>query len=201
MLGFKFTVSPFAFFQVNTNVFEKMLNEIASFLKISENTIVFDVCCGTGAIGICLSKSAKKVVGFELVEAAVENARKNVELNKEIIEVGKCEYFAGRAEITMPEVAKQYSDKESTIVGIVDPPRSGLHKDVLKAIRTCKGLDRLVYVSCNALTQMRDLKDICYASEKKRRAPAFKPIRCVGADLFPHTNHVESIVFLEREAN
>lgn len=106
LLGFKFTVSPFAFFQVNTNVFEKMLNEIASFLNINDSTIVFDVCCGTGAIGICLSKTAKKVVGFELVEAAVENARKNVELNKDLIEAGKCEYFAGRAEVTMPEIAK-----------------------------------------------------------------------------------------------
>lgn len=58
LLGFKFTVSPFAFFQVNTNVFEKMLNEIGSFLKIDTQTIVFDICCGTGAIGICLSKFA-----------------------------------------------------------------------------------------------------------------------------------------------
>jgi tRNA (uracil-5-)-methyltransferase len=106
LLGYKFTVSPFAFFQVNTNVFEKMLNEISSFLNINENTIVFDVCCGTGAIGICLSKNAKKVVGFELVEAAVENARKNVELNKDTIDAGKCEYFAGRAEVTMPDVAR-----------------------------------------------------------------------------------------------
>lgn len=159
LLGYKFTVSPFAFFQVNTNVFEKMLNEIATFLNINEQTIVFDVCCGTGAIGICLSKKAKKVVGFELIEAAVENARLNVALNKDTIEAGKCEYFAGRAEVTMPDVARQYSgnwrenvtnDTGHTIVGIVDPPRSGLHKDVLKAIRTCKGLDRLVYVSCNA---------------------------------------------------
>lgn len=86
LLGFKFTVSPFAFFQVNTNVFEKMLKEISEFLQIKEDTIVFDVCCGTGAIGICLSKSAKKVVGFELVEAAVENAKENVRLNSGVID-------------------------------------------------------------------------------------------------------------------
>jgi tRNA/tmRNA/rRNA uracil-C5-methylase (TrmA/RlmC/RlmD family) len=94
---------------VNTNVFEKMLNEIASFLQISTETVVFDICCGTGAIGICLSKVAKKVVGFELVEAAVENAKENVQLNPEIAPE-KCEYYAGRAEILMPDVSKTYSD-------------------------------------------------------------------------------------------
>ena len=78
LLDFNFLVSPFAFFQVNTNVFEKMLNEIASFLNIGKDTVVFDICCGTGAIGICLSKFAKKVIGVELVEAAVQNARQNV---------------------------------------------------------------------------------------------------------------------------
>lgn len=57
----------------------------------------------------------------------------------------------------MPDVAKEFSDKSNTIVGIVDPPRSGLHRDVLRALRTCKGLNKLVYVSCNAETQMRDL--------------------------------------------
>ena len=129
-----------------------MLLEIQKFLNITTDTVVFDVCCGTGAIGICLSKTAKKVIGFELVEAAVENAKENVQLNKGVIEPEKCEYHAGRAEIMMPEIAKSLSETKSTIVGIVDPPRSGLHRDVLRAIRTCKGLDRLVYVSCNALT-------------------------------------------------
>jgi tRNA/tmRNA/rRNA uracil-C5-methylase (TrmA/RlmC/RlmD family) len=86
-----------------------MLNEIAAFLNITPETVVFDICCGTGAIGICLSQHAKKVVGFELVEAAVENAKENVRLN-EAIGPEKCEYYAGRAEILMPEISKKYSD-------------------------------------------------------------------------------------------
>ena len=196
--GFRFTVSPFAFFQVNNSVFEKMLAEMENFLNMQENTILFDVCCGTGAIGICLSKKASKVVGFELVEAAVKNAEENVAINGNLIDAGKCQFHAGRAEYTMPTIAKEFSDKTSTIVGIVDPPREGLHRDVLRAIRCCKGLNRLVYVSCNAESQMRDLQYLCYAAEKKRPAPPFIPIKCVGADLFPMTNHVESMVFLER---
>ena len=118
---------------------------------------MFDICCGTGAIGICLSNLAKKVLGFELVEAAVVNARENVEMNKEKIEKDKCEFHAGRAEYLLPDIAKKWSDKNTRIVGIVDPPRSGLHRDVLRALRCCKGLNRLVYVSCNAVTQMRDM--------------------------------------------
>lgn len=160
--------------------------------------MLFDICCGTGAIGICLSGKAQKVVGIELIESAVENAKENVKLNEGKIDPNKCEFYAGRAEELLPNIVKEHSAKGAKIVGIVDPPRSGLHKDVLTALRTCKGLDRLVYVSCNPQSQMKDLKYLCYETSKKRRAPAFKPLKCIGADLFPHTNHVESIVLLER---
>lgn len=108
LADFKFTVSPFSFFQVNIPVFEKMLIEIASFLNMDrEKTTILDICCGTGAIGICMSKWAKKVVGIELVEAAVDNAKLNVEeMNKDKIEAGKCEFHAGRAEVLLPEISK-----------------------------------------------------------------------------------------------
>ncbi len=111
--------------------------------------MLFDICCGTGAIGICLSRKAQKVVGIELIESAVENAKQNVRLNEGVIDPSKCDFYAGRAEDLLPNIVKEYSSKGLKIVGIVDPPRSGLHKDVLRALRTCKGLDRLVYVSCN----------------------------------------------------
>lgn len=78
LLEYKFTVSPFAFFQVNTNVFEKMLRLIEDFTKINENTVVLDICCGTGAIGICLSSKAKKVIGVDIIESAIENAKANI---------------------------------------------------------------------------------------------------------------------------
>ena len=183
---------------MNTSVFTKMLKVIEDFTQIDGETVVFDVCCGTGAIGICLSSKAQKVVGIELIESAVENAKENVRLNEGTIDAAKCEFFAGRAEELLPNVVRDYSSKGLKIVGIVDPPRSGLHKDVLKALRTCKGLDRLVYVSCNPASQMKDMQALCYETSKKRRAPAFKPISCIGADLFPHTNHIESIVLFER---
>jgi tRNA (uracil-5-)-methyltransferase len=75
LFDYKFRVSPFAFFQVNTNVFEKMLKLIEDFTQIDGSTVLLDVCCGTGAIGICLNAKARKVIGIELLESAVENAK------------------------------------------------------------------------------------------------------------------------------
>jgi tRNA (uracil-5-)-methyltransferase len=117
-------------------------------------------------------------------------------LNNETIAEDKMEFFAGRAEEILPPIVRDI--KATKIIGIVDPPRSGLHRDVLRALRCCKGLDRLVYVSCNAESQMRDLQFLCYETKKNRPAPPFKPIKAVGADLFPHTSHIESIILLER---
>lgn len=124
-----------------------MLKLIEDFTQIDEQTVVLDICCGTGAIGICLSAKARKVVGVEIIESAIENAKQNIKLNEPHVDASKFEYFAGKAEDVLPNIVKDHSGLK--IIGIVDPPRSGLHKDVLKALRTCKGLDRLVYVSCN----------------------------------------------------
>lgn len=109
---------------------------------------MLDICCGTGAIGLCLSQvGCKKVVGVELLKSAVENANENVSLNSQVFKDRNIEFHAGKAEDLLPDLAEKQQGK---IIGIVDPPRSGLHPTVLKALRTCKGLDRLVYVSCNA---------------------------------------------------
>ena len=191
-----FRVSPFAFFQVNTPVFELMLAKIKDFAQIDADTTLLDICCGTGAIGLCLSQyPCKKVIGVELLKSAVDNANENIKLNKEVFEGKQIEFHAGRAEDLLPAICQQQTGK---IIGIVDPPRSGLHPTVLRALRTCKGLDRLVYVSCNAQTQVQDMKHLCYEPKNKRTGPCFKPVKAVGADLFPHTTHIESIILFER---
>ena len=196
LCGIKFRVSPFAFFQVNTPVFENMLKKISDFAGIDSETTLMDICCGTGAIGLCLSQhGCKKVIGVELIKQAVDNANENVKMNAHVFEGQDIEFHAGKAEDLLPALCEQQQGK---IVGIVDPPRSGLHPNVLKALRTCKGLDRLVYVSCNAQSQMADMKHLCYEVKGKRKAPPFRPIKAVGADLFPHTSHIESIILFER---
>ena len=107
--GLTFNVSPFAFFQVNTPVFEKILNEISNFAKIDQNTVLLDVCCGTGAIGLCLSKNAKKVIGIDIISAAIENAKKNIELNEGLLDKSKLEFYAGRAEDLLPSIVNRES--------------------------------------------------------------------------------------------
>ena len=136
-----------------------MLGLITEFAGIDESTVLFDICCGTGAIGLCLSKNAKKVIGVELIEQAIENAKNNVTLNEGVLDSAKIKFYAGKAEVVLPPLALEESSVRDSqkIVGIVDPPRSGLHRDVLKCLRTCKGMDRLVYVSCNAQSRVRDL--------------------------------------------
>jgi 23S rRNA (uracil1939-C5)-methyltransferase len=98
-------VSPFAFFQVNQLVFEKMLKLINEFASIDAETTLFDICCGTGAIGLCLSQqNVKKVIGVELIEEAVINARKNVKLNEHKFEGKEIEFHAGKAEEILPKI-------------------------------------------------------------------------------------------------
>ena len=176
LCGLQFTVSPFAFFQVNTLVFEKMIALITDFAEIDNETTLFDVCCGTGAIGLCLSTNAKKVIGVDLSAQAIENANVNVALNADVLDQTKIKFYAGKAEDVLPPIFNKLSNESNKIVGIVDPPRSGLHQTVLRCLRACKGLDRLVYVSCNAESQVRDLKYLCYEEKTKRKGPPFKPI-------------------------
>lgn len=135
------------------------------------------------------------MIGVELIKQAVDNANENVQINTNVLKAKEIEFHAGKAEDLLPSLCEKQQGK---IVGIVDPPRSGLHPNVLKALRTCKGLDRLVYVSCNAQSQMQDMKYLCYEVRGKRRGPPFRPVRAVGADLFPHTSHIESIILFER---
>lgn len=84
------------------------------------------------------------------------------------------------------------------IVGVVDPPRAGLHGTVLKRLRTCKGLDNLIYVSCNPNAMVENLMGLCLPSNKNRKGPPFTPIKCFGVDLFPQTEHYECVMVLKR---
>lgn len=109
LCGLKFNVGPFAFFQVNTLVFEKMIAQISSWAGIDQETTLFDICCGTGAIGLCLSANAKKVIGVDIIEQAIQNAKDNVLINKDVLNVDKIKFYAGKAEEVMPPIVLQES--------------------------------------------------------------------------------------------
>jgi tRNA (uracil-5-)-methyltransferase len=146
-----------------------------------------------------------QVVGLELVPQAVEDAKQNAKLNG----IANAEFFAGRAEQTLRAALHAEAERNGgalgRVVGVVDPPRSGLHPDVVKALRKCEQLQHLVYVSCNpagsllddavALCEPVDEKSV---NQRKRHGKPFRPTRAVPVDLFPHTDHCEMVVVFSR---
>jgi 23S rRNA (uracil1939-C5)-methyltransferase len=141
---------------------------------------VLDLYCGTGTISIFLSQKAKRVTGVELVEESVKNAQRNAELNG----VSNCEFICGEVKKVL---ARFENDKEIPDIVVVDPPRAGLHKHVVKSLLNIKP-PQIIYVSCNPSTLARDLKILC---EECYKLEMVQPV-----DMFPHTYHIETVVKL-----
>ncbi|KAJ0067697.1 hypothetical protein NL108_009839, partial [Boleophthalmus pectinirostris] len=150
LLGLKFRISPHSFFQVNTGAAEVLYSAVGEWAQLDENSTVLDVCCGTGTIGISLAKRVKKVIGIELCQEAVEDAKVNAKLN----ELSNIEFHCGKAEDVFPNILS--GTVASNLIAIVDPPRAGLHSKVILAIRRAENLKRLVYVACNAKAAMNN---------------------------------------------
>lgn len=109
-------------FQVNTDAAEKLYSIICEFANCNDQTVVLDICCGTGTIGICLARSVKKVIGIELNEDAINDAKFNAQNNQ----LTNMEFFCGRAETLIPQVLKLLNSDIKDVVAILDPPRCGL---------------------------------------------------------------------------
>ncbi|CAL9234672.1 unnamed protein product [Arabidopsis halleri] len=293
----RFSISPTAFFQVNTVAAEKLYSVAGDWADLGPDTLLFDVCCGTGTIGLTLAHRVGMVVGIEMNASAVADAEQNATING----ITNCKFICSKAciltitylaENVMSSLLKQYLDvtqmeeakplsnanddfdkeipsteemsnsehvadqnippsntrveelqeneqKDSSslepekstkpqfknVVAIVDPPRSGLHPAVIKALRTHPRLKRLVYISCNPETLVANAIELCtpsfdeadrgnknYRGRKKigiaalarHRAKsmptseAFRPVKAMAVDLFPHTDHCEMVMLLER---
>ncbi|CAH8264014.1 unnamed protein product [Arabidopsis lyrata] len=285
----RFSISPTAFFQVNTVTAEKLYTIAGDWADLGPDTLLFDVCCGTGTIGLTLAHRVGMVIGIEMNASAVADAERNATING----ISNCKFICSKAENVMSSLLKQYLDvtemeeakplsnanddldkqissteemsnsehvadqnlpttnsrveelqnneqkdisssvepEKSTkpqfknVVAIVDPPRSGLHPAVIKALRTHPRLKRLVYISCNPETLVANAIELCtpsfdeadrgnknYRGRKKigiaalarHRAKsmptseAFRPVKAMAVDLFPHTDHCEMVMLLER---
>lgn len=199
LLGKRFSVSPGAFFQVNTRGAETLYSLVKEQADADENTLLYDVCCGTGTIGICASEGAGKVVGIEICKAATDDAAVNAKLNG----VENVSFINSKAEDVMKDLLKaKRSDSEQQIkrvVAIVDPPRAGLHHQVLRALRGCPPVERIVYVSCNPTGSLiTDAMTLCGPKTKTLVGEAFEPVHAIPVDMFPHTPHCEMIIVFER---
>ncbi|NWW91581.1 TRM2A methyltransferase, partial [Rhynochetos jubatus] len=192
LLGLKFRISPHAFFQVNTQAAEVLYTAIREWAQLSPESTVLDVCCGTGTIGISLAKKVKKVIGIELCQEAVQDARANAQMN----ELNNTEFHCGKAEDIVPSLVNSLAPQN--LITIVDPPRAGLHSKVILAIRRAEHLKKLIYVSCNPRAAMSNFVDLCRAPSNRVRGASFRPVKAMAVDLFPQTRHCELLLLFER---
>ena len=180
MIGeYKYRISPDSFFQVNSRTVNKLYNKVVEYaIENEKKDNLVDLYCGTGTIGIYLSKYFNSIIGIELNKQAVEDAKGNAKINS----VNNIEFYAG-------DVGKIINDQIKADVIVVDPPRSGLDKrtkDILLKIKA----NKIVYVSCNPLTLARDIKEL---------DSGYKLGDITLVDMFPNTHHVECILVLYRK--
>jgi 23S rRNA (uracil1939-C5)-methyltransferase len=184
MEGLKFRVGPKSFYQTNGPQAYELYKITRDFANLQGNEVVYDLYTGTGTIAQFVSKSAEKVVGIEYVEAAIEDAKVNTELNS----IENCTFHAGdMKDVFSPELITKEGKPD---VVITDPPRAGMHADVVARLNELLP-QRIVYVSCNAATQARDVQLL----SENYTVTKMRPV-----DMFPHTHHVENVALLERKA-
>ncbi len=178
IMGLKFKVSAFSFFQTNILAIEKLYTEALSLIKNLDGKVVFDLYCGTGTITQTLALRAKKVIGVELVEEAVEAAKENARLNQ----LDNCEFIAGDVLKVLDQL------KEVPDVIVLDPPRVGIHPKALEKILNY-GVNQIVYISCNPKSLVENLSFMQYHGYEVKSIKAF--------DNFPNTKHTEVVCLLE----
>lgn len=182
---YKFKISPLSFYQVNPVQAEKLYNLGVSMAEITKNDVVFDLYCGIGTISLFMSKFAKKVYGIEIVEEAVKMAKENAQNNN----VSNTEFFAGDVEIVLDDLINNKGLKADVVM--FDPPRKGLDKKSIDNILNLRP-KKIVYISCNPATLIRDLADFENEYDIKTIIPV---------DMFPYTSHVECVAVLELKEN
>ncbi|VNC99549.1 23S rRNA (uracil-5-)-methyltransferase RumA [Streptococcus pneumoniae] len=182
MLGNDFQIAGPAFYQVNTEMAEKLYQTAIDFAELKKDDVVIDAYSGIGTIGLSVAKHVKEVYGVELIPEAVENSQKNASLNK----ITNAHYVCDTAENAMKKWLKE--GIQPTVI-LVDPPRKGLTESFIKASAQT-GADRIAYISCNVATMARDIKlyqELGYELKK------VQPV-----DLFPQTHHVETVALLSK---
>lgn len=180
----EFEISADSFFQTNSTQALEMYEYVKNQCNLTGTEIVYDFYCGTGSISIFVAKNAKKVFGFEIVESAIEDAKKNALKNN----VLNTEFYCG----DLSKMLENYNEiikKNPCDVLILDPPRAGLHPKTLKEVLKINP-KKIIYVSCNPTTQARDVREFINSNYIMGMV---QPI-----DMFPHTHHIECVITLDR---
>ncbi len=179
----KFRVGAKSFYQTNASQAYELYKVAGEMADLKGDEVVYDLYTGTGTIANFIAHKAKKVIGLEYVPMAIENAKVNSQINN----IDNTSFFAGDIQHLLDEEFVDLHGHPNVI--ITDPPRSGMHADVVEMLKKANP-DKIVYVSCNPATQARDLAMLA----DKYAITAVQPV-----DMFPHTHHVENVVLLERK--
>jgi 23S rRNA (uracil1939-C5)-methyltransferase len=176
-----FKIGPKSFFQTNTRQGSQLYKVARDFSELTGRETVYDLYCGTGSIGIFVSRQAKKIIGVEVIAEAIQDAKENAALNN----IHHAQFFAGDVIDVCNDAF--FSDHGKPDVIITDPPRVGMHEKLVKKI-VAMAAPTVVYVSCNPATQARDLQML----DEKYTVTKIQPV-----DMFPHTHHIENVVQLK----
>jgi 23S rRNA (uracil1939-C5)-methyltransferase len=181
MDGLHFRIGLKSFFQTNTAQAEQLYEVVRSMAALTGKEVVYDLYCGTGTIGCYVARQAKRIVGIEIIPEAIADARTNAQINA----ITNADFVTGdMKDMLSSAFADEYGTPD---VVIIDPPRAGLHVNVVNALLQMMP-PRIVYVSCNPATQARDIAML----SAKYRLACSQPV-----DMFPHTHHVENVALLE----
>ena len=181
MEDFQFRIGPKSFFQTNTFQGKNLYRIARQFAELTGKETVYDLYCGTGSIGIFVSRQAKKVIGVDVIKEAIDDAKENAALNR----ITHAQFYTGDvADICNHPFFEQHGKPD---VIITDPPRAGMHDKLVNKILETEA-PVVVYVSCNPATQARDLNVL----DHKYKVTAIQPV-----DMFPHTHHIENVVQLK----
>jgi len=182
MEGLSFSINAKSFYQTNSDQAYELYSITRDFAGLTGNELVYDLYTGTGTIAQFVSRDARKVIGVESVPAAIEDAKENAKRNN----ITNCEFFVGdMKDVFNAEFIDTHGHPD---VIITDPPRDGMHKDVVEQILRIAP-EKVVYVSCNSATQARDLALM---------DEVYQVVRVRPVDMFPQTHHVENVVLLQK---
>lgn len=219
LLGLSFRISPLSFFQVNIPATEILYRTIGDYVldqgepttlegplkrpkSDTENSasiespskpVLLDLCCGTGTIGMTLASRVDRVIGVELVDEAIKDARVNAAANG----ITNIEFICERVETAVERVIASIPNTQPIVV-VLDPPRAGVHPSVIKAIRRCARISRVVFVACNPEASAGNMVDLSRAESRALTGQPFTLKRAVVVDLFPHTEHCELVLQFDR---
>ncbi|MBO7597171.1 MAG: 23S rRNA (uracil(1939)-C(5))-methyltransferase RlmD, partial [Bacteroidales bacterium] len=182
MDGLKFKIQAKSFYQTNSRQAFRLYSVAKEFAQLTGNEVVYDLYTGTGTIANFVARQAKKVVGIEYIPEAIEDAKVNSQIN----DIHNTTFYAGDMKDILTDNFVAENGKPDVI--IIDPPRAGMHPDVVKTILNAAP-ERIVYVSCNPATQARDVQLM---------DAAYKVLKVQPVDMFPQTHHVENVILMEK---